>query len=155
MHMPTKDMLEAALDYASRGYPVLRLHGFLCNRRCACGDTRCANPGAHPLTPLPEASTDVATIQAWDWRNCNIAIRCGTGLAILVVEGAHGEKALTRLTKISGALPKTPVVTWPGGKQYLFVAPLGTPTRVLAQGLVLRGEGDYAVMPPSFAGGGP
>jgi hypothetical protein len=40
--------LEAALDYAKRGFSVIMLHGII-DGHCTCGKPDCTSPGEHPI----------------------------------------------------------------------------------------------------------
>src|ERR1700684_1789951 len=59
-------LLEAALQYAGRGWPVFPLHTPTLNG-CSCGDPECEGVGKPPRTRhgLSDASTDPAKIRAW------------------------------------------------------------------------------------------
>ena len=65
MKIPTPNMLDSALAYAGRGYPVFPLHGRTAEGACSCGKSDCASPCKHPRTShgLKEATIDAATIR--------------------------------------------------------------------------------------------
>ena len=47
----TNNLLEAALNYAARGWPVLPLHGISEKGSCTCRESSsCKSPGKHPRT---------------------------------------------------------------------------------------------------------
>src|ERR1035438_7339000 len=78
-------MLEAALAYASRGWPVLP----------------CEPRGKRPFGllvshGLKEATTDPATIEGWWWAEpeANIGLRTGVAFDVLDVDGDEGMAAL-------------------------------------------------------------
>lgn len=61
---------QAALWFASQGFPVLPLHSLTEDRRCTCGDAQCHSPGKHPfaryvLHGLKDATTDLDVIRKW------------------------------------------------------------------------------------------
>jgi hypothetical protein len=74
-------LLESALVYAARGWPVVPVHTIV-DGRCSCSDPECGNrgpdgkmkgsPGKHPRTPhgLEDATTDPDVIRRlWaKWR---------------------------------------------------------------------------------------
>src|SRR5947209_647066 len=58
--------LDAALDAAAQGIPVLPLHTVVYGR-CSCGVSDCRSPGKHPRTlhGLNEATTEATQINKW------------------------------------------------------------------------------------------
>ncbi len=77
--------LDAALDYASRGWPVLPLHTARSHARCSCGRADCSSPGKHPRTEhgVKDATTDENTIRSW-WKEhptANVGIALALCLA--------------------------------------------------------------------------
>jgi hypothetical protein len=136
-------MLEHALAYAFRGWPV-----FPCRHR-----------SKEPLTMhgLKDATTDGATIRDWwrKWSSANVAIVLGSdsGIVALDVDPRHGgDAALSELILEHGPLPDTPhSLTGGGGHHFLFRHPGGKmkAMHLLADGLELRADGAYIVAPPS------
>jgi putative DNA primase/helicase len=130
-------LLEAALDYAARGW-----RAFPCRPR-----------DKKPLgTLVPhgcrDATTDEATIRRW-WKHtpqANVGIACGDGVLVLDVDGAQGRASLRGL-----ALPLTPTAETGGGLQYFFATPPGPVKNAvgLRPGLDVRTAGGYVVAPPS------
>lgn len=133
-------MLNAALSYASRGWPV-----FPCRRR-----------GKEPLVPggFKAATTDAATIRAW-WRRYaqpNIGMPTGrpSGIVVLDVDPRNGgDEALLDLPP----LPETvEVITGGGGRHVYFQWPgfeVRCANNALGPGLDLKGSGGYVLVPPS------
>lgn len=127
-----KTLLEAALEYAGRGYPVFPLYGVK-NGRCECSGAACEHPGKHPRTAhgLKDATTDVTEITKWwsRWGNANIALITGTqsGFIVLDVDKRNGGmESLERLKKLNGGDFKTLVVrSGGGGLHYYFKHPGG------------------------------
>ena len=60
---------QAALWFASKGYPVLPLHSVTEAGACTCGDAA-VKPGKHPFAPLAphglkDATVDLDVIRGW------------------------------------------------------------------------------------------
>src|SRR5215468_8134609 len=100
-------LLTQAHAYAARGWAVLPLwwpeHG-----GCACGRRDCSNAGKHPLAELvphglEQATTDASSIASW-WGThprANLGLRtgAGSGLVVVDVDGADGERSLRSLVE--------------------------------------------------------
>ena len=150
-------LLEAALDYAERGWPVLPLT-YPKDGGCSCGqDVGDCKPAKHPdglLVPhgLKDATVDVDQIREW-WarsRDANVGIRTGVGFDVLDVDGDEGWRSLAQTTSKYGCLASSPVsLTGGGGAHYLFL-PTGIGNRAgFRDHLDWRGAGGYIVAPPS------
>ncbi|PFG75310.1 bifunctional DNA primase/polymerase [Tepidiforma thermophila] len=143
-------LLEAALAYARRGWAVLPLRP----------------RGKEPLTEhgVKDATTDPATIEAWwrRWPRANVGIATGTvsKLAVLDIDPRNGgDEALDGLLAQhggwgiptdAGGYPETwTVLTGGGGRHYYFAIDGPLPSRKLADGVDLKGDGGYVVAPPS------
>src|SRR5262249_10232780 len=89
-------LLDAALAYAQRGWPVVPLHFPVPKGRCSCGNRGCGSVGKHPHTAhgLKDATTDPAQLRiSWrDWPKANVGIVTGreSGLVALDVDPRHG-----------------------------------------------------------------
>ncbi len=135
-------ILDAALAYAARG---LHVHPIRSRSK-------------EPASPhgFKDATTDEATIRAWFERSpdLNVAFATGqkSGRWILDVDEG-GADTLLDWDRDHGGLPDTPLHrTGGGGRQYHFDNPPGLviPSRVrFAPGIDTRGEGGYALLPPS------
>lgn len=149
----------AALDCARRGFPVTSYAGVhdgmcTCSRKAACGA-----PGKHPAMRgwRDAATTDATVINRWLDRLpllTNVAIVTGapSGLIVLDIDPRNGGvKTLAALTARYGALPPTPTqLTGGGGYHYFFKYPgQHVPSRCLAPGIDLKGDGGAVVMAPS------
>jgi predicted transcriptional regulator len=130
-----------ALSYARRGRPVFPLKPV----------------GKEPLTKRGhlDATTDESRITAWfnRWPNANIGIPTGKRSGFLVLDVDH-PPTLDALEAEHGKLPATRThATGNGGIHYLFRYPAGAEIRnsagKLGDGLDVRGEGGYIVVPPS------
>ena len=86
--MSRSSTLEASLEYAARGWPVLPVHT-VTEGRCSCGRQDCPAPGKHPRTShgVKDATVDEATIRGlWDLfpdSNAGIATGVRSGLVVL------------------------------------------------------------------------
>ena len=87
---------QAALWFASRGFPVLPLHSVTNDRNCTCGKPACESRGKHPYAPLAphglkDASVDVAVVREWFresyWLNYGITT---DRLLTIDVDARHG-----------------------------------------------------------------
>lgn len=156
--------MQAALAYASRGWPVFPLHSPE-NGRCSCRKNECNHPGKHPRTRngFMDASVTAKTIHHWwtVWPHANIGIPTGgvSGFWVLDVDGDAGRQSLEELTSEYGALPDTvEAQTGGGGRHYLFKCPPdGRKIKNivgLQRGLDIRGDGGYIVAPPSLHASG-
>ncbi len=148
-------LLEAAVQYAARGWPVFPLYEIR-DGRCSCGRPTCTSPGKHPRTikGFKDATTDRDKIIAW-WAvnpTANIGISTGqSGLVILDVDGFEGQAELKALLAIHGRLPKTLTVRTgrPGGFHVYFVG-TGITSKIDKQHHIdVRGTTGYVVAPPS------
>ena len=169
--------LDAARDYARRGWRVVPLHSVGEHGRCTCGDRDCSRIGKHPLgelvpNGLNDATSDEQVIAAW-WERApwaNVGVRTGwngwSAPALLVVDqDLDGDGAPTgpdtwhELEHAHGAAPPTvEQITGSGGRQLVFRRPsllvaqaLGNSTGSLPdhEHLHIRCDGGYIVAPPS------
>lgn len=151
----TGSCLEAAIEYASRGWPVLPVRGIREPGRCTCPlGSECSHPGKHPWLDggYKAGVTDAATIRGWwrKWPLANVGLVTGrpSRLYVLDVDPRHGgNESLARLE-----LPATlTAITGGGGRHFYFQGEgleLSSCVGILP-GLDLKAEGGYAVAPPS------
>lgn len=83
----TSTQLDAALDYAARGWAVLPLHN-IHGDCCSCGKVECPSPGKHPRTfgGDKDATADEKVIRNWFtlWPDANIGIALApSGLVVV------------------------------------------------------------------------
>ena len=156
-------LLEAALGYARRSWPVSPLYSVDPGGRCSCRKQDCARPGKHPRTRngLKDATTDEALIREY-WGSCadaNIAIATGraSGLLVIDIDPRHGgDESLEELNRLcGGALPHTvESLTGGGGRHVFFQQPdqeIHCSTNVGGlMGIDVRADGGYIVAPPSL-----
>lgn len=157
-------VIEWALAYVARGWPVFPLHTPDRSGICSCPRREtCTNVGKHPRTPhgFRDASIDKAQVGEWwnEWPEANIGIVTGasSGLIVLDVDPRHGgDAALRQLIAQHGELPKQLWVRTGGGGWHIFFAHPGERIRntqqsqKLGAGLDVRGDGGYIVAPPSL-----
>jgi hypothetical protein len=88
------------------------------------------------------------------WPNANVGVVTGTvsGLVVLDVDPRHGgDESLAALEGIHGLLPHTVESLTGGGGRHLYFRHPGTvvPSRSIAPGLDIKGDGGLIVSPPS------
>lgn len=161
---PQTALLESALFYAARGWPVFPCHTPT-PTGCSCLDPACTSIGKHPRTQhgLRDATTDTALIQRWwkRWPQANVAIATGATSGVVVLDEDSykgGDGSRHDLEQTYRPLPDTvQQLTGGGGVQFFFVHP-GTPVknsvRHLGPGLDMRGDGGYVIAPPSLHASG-
>lgn len=151
------ELLEAALAYAKRSWPVFPLHAPTA-AGCTCGNADCASPGKHPRTAhgLHDATTDPDVIRKWwtRWPKASIGLR--TGIRFDVLDLDNVDDALDRIDR---AAPDGPAVKGPtvhtGNGLHIYVAPTGEGNRTaMLPGVDWRGRGGYVVAPPSLHANG-
>jgi Bifunctional DNA primase/polymerase, N-terminal/Primase C terminal 1 (PriCT-1) len=158
------ELLAAALTLAAEGRPVLPTHTPDAEGCCSCGRPRCPNVGKHPRTRngLIDATTDRVIVDRWwdRWPDANVAMRTGveSGVIVLDVDGDEGADSLHALERRYGELPRTTRVKTPnGGEHFYFAHPGGripTTASRLGPRLDVRGDGGYALVPPSLGANG-
>jgi len=164
---PAPDLVEAALEYARCGYPVLPVH-YPTAGKCSCGAHRCKSVAKHPCLP---GWQHTATIQErlirewWSERpHVNIGILTGSQppgggrLTVLDVDPrSGGSESLAQLERQFGPLPNTATVRTGGsGLHFYFTAPveIWNSTGELGPGLDIKGGGGFIIAPPSLHSSG-
>ncbi len=137
-----EDLYAAALRHVAAGRPV-----FPCNRR------------KKPRTEhgFLDATTDAEQTRRWFANGSDSVLAIPTGrvsrLVDVDVDGDEGSESLWNLEARFGQLPRTASVKTPrGGQHYWFRLPgVEVPTTAgkFAVGVDIRGDGGYAVIPPS------
>lgn len=132
--------IDAALDYARSGWPILPLHSLVAGG-CTCGRLDCHSPGKHPRTPhgLQNATTDSDVLRGW-WRkwpeaNAGVVTGAASGLVVLDIDPRRGAwDSLDLLQREHGELPATvSVATGGDGLHYYFQHP-GEPIKNCSNG---------------------
>ncbi len=153
-------LLQAALRYAQRRWPVVPLH-WIAEGKCSCGKGDCGSPGKHPLTRhgFKDAALNEETIRAWwaQWPSANVGLATGpeSGFFMVGPDGQAGIEALAELERQHGQLPATPRARSGGGGQHHYFAwpPEGgirTGANYNGVPVDVRGAGGLAVAAPSL-----
>jgi len=156
--LPT-NMMAAALQYASNGWPVFPCHP---------GNKRPLTPGGEGGTGgLKLATTDEVTIRAWWGRfpKAMIGVPTGTPIGAFVIdidagiddETGEGFEVDAVIANLEAKIGTTLAVTWTvetprGGRHLYFTMPLGAVIgnrSGLVERVDVRGTGGYVVVPPS------
>jgi len=152
-------LLDAALAYAKRGWPVLPIYEPV-GHSCACGYEECQHPAKHPRTPngYLDATTEESKIRAWwkRWPRANVGVATGlSGLIVLDVDPRHGgDESMRAIIAEYGALDTLAALSGGGGEHYYLLASIATATRANAlgsryPGIDVRAQGGYIIAPPS------
>lgn len=157
----TDELLQAALEYARRGWAVLPLHTPI-NGVCDCskGPDCGRNTGKHPWTRngLTDATTNELKIRGW-WRDrpiANIGLAVPEGYVVVDVDGQHGQQQLQAEGK---HLVATAIQTSGRGAHYVYrtrekVGPrsefIPSSAEGAHDGVDLRGPGSYILGAPSL-----
>lgn len=150
----TAAMLDAALGYAERGWPVLPLWWAKDDGTCACGE-KCDQVAKHPLGTLvrhglKDATTDAGLVRSWWGRflHAGIGLRTGVAFDVLDLDADDLDEA-TAGWGITVDMPGGPVART-GKGWHFYVAPTG---RKNAQAFLdhadWRGLDGYVVAPPT------
>jgi hypothetical protein len=139
-----QSLLDAAIGYAQRGWPVFPLR----------------ERGKVPLVAggFQAATTDEKTIRVWwsRWPNANIGMPTGkaSGVAAIDIDPRHGgDECIAQLIERHGEPPETPKSrTGGGGFHLLFKYEDGfrNSAGAIGAGIDTRGDGGYIVLPPSL-----
>jgi len=137
-----------------RGWSVFPVHGIV-NGRCTCGNNRCNRPGKHPAisswAPYQVQPPSIEQIQIWWQQNksWNIGLATGavSGVVVLDEDGDEGREEIARL----GGVPETPTSETGKGHHIYFRHPGGALKNFVRRvpGLDFRGDGGFAILPPS------
>lgn len=155
-----RSLIEAALEYASRGWRVLPLHGIRPGGGCTChASLTCQSAGKHPRIKdwQNEATIDPATIQGWwrKWPDSNIGIATGatSGIFVLDIDNKGGQAGDEAFEQLGGHGPEPTATVRTGRGRHLYFRyprqPVRNSTGTIGPGLDVRGDGGYIVAPPS------
>ncbi len=91
-------LLQAALSYIERGWPVFPLHS-VANGLCTCRRLDCSSPGKHPLVRrgLHAATLDIEVATNWwaRWPKANIGVATGASPGIVIIDIDLGHRTNT------------------------------------------------------------
>ena len=151
-------LLEAALAAAERGWSVVPMHA-AAGGRCTCGDPSCPAPGKHTRIAWKRRMrepADIEQVRRWwrRWPEANLGVVTGavSSLVVLDVDPRHGgDDSLAALEAVHGPVPPTVRSLTGGGGHHLYFAHPGVavPSRSIAPGLDVKGDGGLVVCPPS------
>lgn len=154
-------ILNAAREYAAKGWKVFPLHTVNSEGACSCGLLICSDAGKHPRTRngLREASDDPAKIDLWFGPEAplsNIGVVTGetSGITVLDIDigsGKQGAESWQEATKDHGEPVTLMAETGSGGMHFIFKynSALKTSANVLGKGVDCRNDGGYIVAAPS------
>ena len=161
--MPIK-MLDHAIAYARRGWPVFPIWWPVDIGQCACPEgSSCSSIGKHPLVPGGHlaATSEFGQVKAWwkCWPNASIAIATGpaAGFTVLDIDPDHGgQTTFSRMIKKFGRPDPTLVsLTGGGGRHVLWRwAPEHRCSQNVRPGIDVRSSGGYILAPPSMHASG-
>jgi len=148
----------AAIELAEElGWPLLPIWWIEAGC-CACGKD-CDSPGKHPigkLAPhgLKDASADVETVNGWwqEYPKANAAVRTGDTCWVVDLDGLDGIRAFNQLVDQQPDLPETPSTRTGGGGRHIYFAAdarIRNAAKLGGQPVDVRGQGGYALVPPS------
>ncbi len=155
--MASNSLLDAALQYAGRGWRVFPLHSVWFKDAstpvCTCRrGAQCPSAGKHPRIQegFKGATTDRATLEEWwaKWPQAGIGFATGQGVTVFDFDGSRGraqlEIFLSEFPEIAGTL-----ICRTGNGCHAYFAD-GLSTRCSAHdGTDIRGEGGYVILPPT------
>ena len=152
-------MLEAALEYASRGWKVFPCHQADKYGVCSCDNEKCVwpsnqNAGKHPRTQngYKDATLDEDQIRLWwkKWPTAPIGLACApSGLLVLDIDPRNdGDKHFNEIQRDIGKLNGPLVKTGSGGWHIYLLPPAGAPKGVMVRGIDIKFNG-YVIAPPS------
>jgi hypothetical protein len=151
-------ILDAALDYESRGLSVIPVHAVLSSGRCSCGSGRCKSPGKHPRgqwrgNQSRRLSPEELTAALSGGGNVGIVTGPISGIAVLDIDGEEGLKSLEAAGFPFASFPITPAVRTGGGGIHLYFRYPESGEVRTASGVLdhvdIRALGGFVVAPPS------
>lgn len=135
--MTPPTMLEAALEYAARGWPIFPLRP----------------KEKVPATShgLKDATTDPERIREWWQREPDANIGYATGNGVAVIDIDELDNWIDLLEDVAAPVPDTTRVVTSRGWQLFFSTdtPIRNSAGKLKPGVDVRGDGGYVVLPPS------
>ena len=150
-------LLDAALKYAVRGYPVFPIDPGKIYQDYLPPDKR---TNRKPLVKWGRCATiNPRIIQSWwrKWPLAMIGMPTGqkSGVIVLDIDIKNDQDGFRSLEEIGTVIPPTPVVarTPSGGYHFFYQAPKGYKIKnsasKIADGVDVRGDGGMVILPPS------
>lgn len=146
-------LLEAALQYAARGWWVIPTRGMK-DGKCTCGQPCGDKAGKHAYRGKNPDGTwgmrDPAAIER-HWKRAphdNVALATGRGLVVVDLDSAEQREFLADLWRPHGAMPETLAATTGRGAHLYFAGDLGKSHNI--EDLLVRGGNAYVIAPPSI-----
>jgi putative DNA primase/helicase len=153
-------LLFEALAYASKGWKVFPLYEPIPDGTCSCLKSKCKHAGKHPRTSngFKDATTDAVTIQKWwsSWPNANIGIATGSLSEIVVVDVDGDKGGFNTWKELKNTLGDIKTLTSFTGNGFhlFFIYPgdmgLKSKSNALGNGVDIKADGGYVVVPPSL-----
>lgn len=147
-------LLEEALIYLDMGWSVYPAHHVdISTGTCTCSDPNCPCAGKHPIGSWTEYQGRLPTeqeVELWfSSLECNIGMVTGlvSGIVVVDIDGEDGFENAHELN-----LEPTLTARTGGGGLHLYYAiyePVRSKVRIL-EGIDIRGNGGYVVLPPSL-----
>lgn len=170
----TPDAADLIPNYARSGVGVLPLHtapGGL----CSCGWSECPSAGKHPWLGVAhrkgdpvrgqckgqcgrtghgvhDATTDLGQIAEWlaRWPGCNWGGEPPKGVVVIDVDPRNGgHRTLAEMQEATGPLPATLTARTGSGGRHLWFTYSGPSRGRIGQGIDVKKQGGYVVLPPS------
>lgn len=146
----TPNMIEYALQAAGRGWRIFPIHTTI-SGHCSCGRDCGDNASKHPRIKRwqDHATSDPAQIRAWwsKWKDANIGLVTGGGLAVLDIDGPDNLAVLGALAGPHGGFPET-LMAATGRGWHAYFASMLQGDRMRDK--VLVRAGGYVILPPSL-----
>jgi len=153
-------LFEEVLGYAERDCPIIPLHSRAVNGGCTCEKSNCGSPAKHPRTPhgLKDATTDTTIIREWwtRWPGANVGMATGLMSGLLVID-LDSEEAIRRFLATYPEAGATLQAETGRGRHFYFQWQDGIRNdagRILGEGIDVRGEGGFVILPPSIHSNG-
>ena len=153
--------LDAALDYAERGFSVIVLYGIDKEGISECGKPGCFSAGNHPIGGWKKYQTKRQTpeqlVEAYNRHpDANVGIITGGVSGALVVASDDSDSLNALCGFFEVGLPTLPTVKTEKGYHFYGRHPGGTLKNFtkIHPGLDGRGDGGYVIAPPSRDGSG-
>ena len=143
------------IEYTKLGWSIFPIFGVK-NGKCCCGNDDCNNQGKHPMTRngFHNATSDISMITKWMAKypksiNWAVATGAKSGIVVIDIDPRHGGDKSIKNFEIPDTLSAS---TGGGGTHYYFSYPgfkIKSNSGVIADGIDVRGDGGYVILPPS------